>query len=673
MTAVQFLLGLVRLAAVVLPAVVIAGLLRRRLLAVRGPIGALVECVLGLSELLVASEAVGLVGLLRAAVLIPVQVLIAVVAWRMVAARNCTAPACPISAPPDRSGGSLAAAVAVIVVAGQWLVQTADALGAGMFNFDTLWYHMPFAARMAQTRSVTGIQFTQADPFVAYFPANSELYHAIGLVSLGSDLASPLLNLGWLAAALLAAWCIGRPWGIERQTLIAGCLVMSLPVLSGTQPGEAFNDVVGLAMLLAGTALAVNAQGERAALAVAGLAFGIAVGTKFTFLVPAFALVVGFALVGAALARRRSLWALVLPVALTGSWWYLRNLIAVGNPLGLQLHVGPLTLPGPTSALAKASQQTVFSEVSHLSLWGSRFAPGLAHAIGPLWPIVLALYLLSVLFGVRSADAAVRAIAVAAGLTGISYLFLPTGASAIEQGTTLFQVNLRYATPALALGVVVLPVILRLRAPGLLKALGPGLVALLCVTQLEHALLPSQPARHVAFLAIAAGIAVAVLGGRAIRQRPRVVVGVLSLGLLLGAAIGLFAVQRHYFARRYLVGDRTDPGLGAIYRWAQGVADAHVALYGTVQQYPLYGARDTNAVTYLGTTSGGGGFHPVATCRAWRTAINDGGYRYVVLTPAPTAAIPAAWTRASPAAHIVVGVGEDDVFELTGRLDPGAC
>lgn len=90
----------------------------------------------------------------------------------------------------------LAALLATGVAVTQWAVQTADSLGSGMPSFDTLWYHMPFAARFAQTGSVTAIQFTQADPFVAYYPANSELLHAVGIVAMRSDLLSPLLNLG---------------------------------------------------------------------------------------------------------------------------------------------------------------------------------------------------------------------------------------------------------------------------------------------------------------------------------------------------------------------------------------------------------------------------------------------------------------------------------------------
>jgi hypothetical protein len=685
MTAMQFVLGVGRLAGIVLPALIAAHLIRRHWLDVTGAVGVLVEAVIAFSVVLVVAEVLGLVGLMRPATLIPVLVLIAGIVWWIARGRTASTalPVIPsgiesrakspgLGSGPGRDLTTVYALV--VVVSAQWCVQTANALGTGMANFDTLWYHMPFAAQMAQTGSVTGIQFTQADPFVAYYPANSELFHAIGIVALHNDFLSPLLNLVWLAVALLAAWCLGRPWRVQRLTLIAGCLVSSLPVLSGTQPGEAFNDIVGLAMLLAGTAVVVNAADDRRLLAVAGLALGIAVGTKFTFAIPAFVLVAGFVVCSTRGSRWRVLGALVLPLALTAGWWYLRNLVAVGNPEGLQLHLGPITLPGPTSPLESASQQTVFSEISHLSLWGSRFAPGLDHALGPIWPVVLLIYVAAIVAGILVAgDPRVRVIAITAAVTGISYLFLPTGASAIEQGTTLFQVNLRYATPALALGIMLVPIALRLRAPRVLGVLGPVLVAMLVEAQFEHSLWPSQPARHLVFLLAAAVVAAAIFYARAIPRQSRPILVVAALGLLLAAGAATFVIQRHYFDHRYLTGDKTEPVLGAIYGWAQGVAHARIALYGNVQQYPLYGARDTNEVDYLGTQTGDG-FRPITTCQSWRTIINEGHYRYVVLTPAPTAPVPIAWTQTDPAAHLLLRPATDAyVFEVTGELSPGQC
>ncbi len=705
MTVGEFILGAVRLGAIVLPAWLLAARLRKRWLTTSGALALLAQTTVALSVLLLAGELLGLLALARAPELIALLWAAAALGWGLLgrtdadarrprvppaegeAHRPRVAPAAPAtpSARPARSPGGrtavVAALVGVVVVGAQWALQTADALGSGMFNFDTLWYHMPFAAHFAQTGSTTGILFTQADPFVAYFPANSELLHAIGIVALHGDFLSPLLNLLWLALTLLAAWCVGVRWRVQALTLAAGCLVLALPVLSGTQPGEAFNDIPGLACLLAGAALAASAREDSATLVVAGLALGVAAGTKLTFLVPAFALLAGLGATAARGRRGRVLGALGAPLALTGGWWYLRNTIAVGNPIGLALHLGPLALPGPRSPLADASQQTVFSELSHVSLWGSRFAPGLDHALGPLWPVVLALLLAAILAGaLLVSDSMVRVIALVAAAAGLSYLFLPTGATGIEQGTSQFQVNVRYATPALALGIVLVPIIVRVRAPRAtraLSALGPGLALLLLLTQLEHSLWPRQTARHLAFLAGGAGIAGVAAGAwrsrrlLKLRELPRTALAAGACAALLAVGAAAFAAQRHYFERRYLVGDATNPALGAIYRWAQGVAHARIALYGTVEQYPLYGARDTNTVDYLGIGTADGGYRPISSCATWRGKLTAGRYAYVVLTPAPTSAVALAWTAADPAARLLLHPAPDYyVFSINGR-SPG--
>ena len=163
-----------------------------------------------------------------------------------------------------------------------------------------------FAAQFAQTGSVTGIQFTQADPFVAYYPASSELFHALGIVAWRNDFLSPLLNLGWMALALLAAWCAGRRWGVQWLTLAGGAFLVSLPVLSGTQPGEAFNDIVGLASLMAAVALILLPRRGWLELLGAGLGLGLAAGTKYTFLVPGVILIAGVIVASTPRERRRA-------------------------------------------------------------------------------------------------------------------------------------------------------------------------------------------------------------------------------------------------------------------------------------------------------------------------------------------------------------------------------
>ena len=77
---------------------------------------------------------------------------------------------------------------------------------------------MPFAAHIAQTGSVTELLFTDPLYLNWFYPQNSELLHADGLLLLGNDFLSPLLNLAWLGLALLAALVHRAPLrGRRRQ------------------------------------------------------------------------------------------------------------------------------------------------------------------------------------------------------------------------------------------------------------------------------------------------------------------------------------------------------------------------------------------------------------------------------------------------------------------------
>ncbi len=595
---------------------------------------------------------------------------------------------------------------ALAVVIAQWCEGTANALGGGMLDFDSLWYHMPFAARLAQTGSVTAIQFTQADPYVAYYPANSELFHGIGIAALHGDLLSPFLNLLWAAVFLLACWCVGERWRVQRHALLAGCLVLALPVLSTTQPGQAFNDAAGLAMLLAGIALLANAGAQRPMLAVAGLAVGLAVGTKVTFLVPGLTIVLAAPLLAPIGERVRALALLAGGVALTGGWWYFRNALDVGNPIGQRLQIGPLVLAGPRSALAAEQQGTVLANIKHLSLWGSRFVPGLAHALGFLWPVVLLATVFGCLAGLALLrDPLARVIALTGSAAGIVYFVLPTSASGIAQGTTLFEANLRYATPAIALGTLLVPILLSRRRPQLL---GPGSLVLLVVlvaSQLESSVWPADPARHAAFLA---GLVVLMLlpalarrlgaataarfggsgrngegvtgrvGGALTGGREAAFTALAGIAVVVALATAAFLVQRHYYGRRYLTGagvSGTDVNSdGGLYKWAQHISHARIALYGALTQYPLVGARDTNRVDYLGRRTSDGGFAPIADCRLWRSTVNAGHYDYLVLSPGPTGQVPLTWTAADPAVTLILRPSPRYyVFRLHAALRASLC
>ena len=683
MSAAQLLLALLRLALIALPAFALASRVRRRYLPEQTAESFLVQVVVAVSVLLVVAELLGLVSQLRSGPLIAAMLLVAGLCALLLRPEEGRGALSALTMEAARLRGAvferrpttIAALLAVAVVSAHWLLASANSLGAGMASFDSLWYHMPLAAGFAQTGSVSSLHFTLADAYTAYYPANAELLHAIGIVALHSDLLSPLINLMWMAVALVAFWSIGRRWEVRAQTLAMGCLALSVPVLGSTQPGQAFNDIPGLAMLLTAAALATNADGRPIMLIAAGLALGFAVGTKLTFIVPALVLCAGVVTLNRRPGLRRALGLVLGPLVLTSAWWYLRNAIADGNPLGLHLQVGPVGLAGASSPLASHEQGTVIANLEHFSRVGSHFASGLFHSLGPAWPLLVALTVLGMVWGTLCRGAPeVRLL----GLTGMAgaivYFFLPTSASDIQHQASLFEVNLRYLMPAIVFGLPLLPMLLALRGPRALPFVAPTAFGLLLITQLNRSLWLSQPGRHVVFMSVVLTIAVlVVLGLYVVARGQRALVGVMAVLLCGGFALA-YAVQRHYFQRRYLVGGHGEQGQGAVYRWAQGVSHARIALYGIATQYPLYGARVTNRVDYLGRRAADGSFLPIGDCRTWRATINRGHYEFVVLTPAPTRAIPISWTVPDPAAALVMMPTADDyVLRLRGPLDVRRC
>ena len=242
--------------------------------------------------------------------------------------------------PPHPSLPTLIALAIAAVAVVEFGLDVRPKLGTGMTGFDSTWYHGPFAAGFFQTGDTWGLHFI-APQFLAWFyPANSEVFHAIGMAAFDRDIASPLLNLGWFAGCLVACWCIGRPFGVAPFSLALGAFALSVPAFAD-QAGEARNDIVGLFFLLAAVVVAVNAWSENdrrlptGALIVAGLAVGLAAGTKLNFLLPAVVFVGGLVVIAPTGQRWRALAAAGLPALAGGGYWYLRNLVHTGNPAAL--------------------------------------------------------------------------------------------------------------------------------------------------------------------------------------------------------------------------------------------------------------------------------------------------------------------------------------------------
>ena len=199
----------------------------------------LVEAIVGVALLIWISEMLGVVRLLYAGALVGASVLLAgcgrvparagaepgrPVGWRVVEGwpsetrvadrrrrpRTDTTRGRPPGTSIGRAGHGRRRSRLVVA---HWALTTRHALDRGIFNFDSLWYHLPFAAEMVQSHSVTGMHYTDTVFTNWFYPQNSELLHAVGILLTERDTLSLFLNFGWLAVAFLAAWCIGRPYG----------------------------------------------------------------------------------------------------------------------------------------------------------------------------------------------------------------------------------------------------------------------------------------------------------------------------------------------------------------------------------------------------------------------------------------------------------------------------
>jgi len=524
-----------------------------------------------------------------------------------------------------------------------------------MTGFDSTWYHGPFAAGFFQSGNTWNLHFI-APQFLAWFyPANSEVLHAVGMLAFSRDLLSPLLNLGWFVGCLVAAWCIGRPYRVGPVSLGLGAIALSVPALSD-QAGEARNDVVGIFFLLAAVAVAVNAWAARddegglplGAVAVVGLAAGLAGGTKLNFLLPCATLVLGLAVIAVPGRRWKTLAVAALSALAGGGYWYLRNLAHTGNPLPWVKHLGPITLPAPEQALGGREGHSVLGYLTDGSVWSGWFLPGLHHGLTIFWPLLGALALGGLLLCLRRrAGPMLRVVALAGLAAGLAWLVAPTSASGPTEMPHGFESGLRYLAPALVLGLALLPAVPPLRR------------RLAHFSSSSRFVSPSATKRE---LGLSWGRG-ATLG--------------VGVALVVLVVIAGYPIQRHYLERRYASPSFTTPGLNAAFEWSSNISNSRIATTST-RQYPLFGTDLSNHVDYIGEQRPHGGFTPPTTCPAWRKLINAGSYDYVVATRdriepgKPSYPPTAAWTT-GPGAEVILSKPPTVVFRITARFNSAAC
>jgi hypothetical protein len=378
-------------------------------------------------------------------------------------------------------------------------------------------------------------------------------------------------------------------------------------------------------------------------------------------------------------------------IAAGGGFWYARNLFHSGNPLPWIDELGPISLPAPDVALELRPPFSVAHYATDFDVWREWFGPGLADSIGPLWPAVLVLVVaaaaVAVGTGLRRGDGD-RLLPVLGGVvlvTLIAYLFTPLTASGPEGTPEGFVWNLRYIAPALALGLILLPLLPPLRGARTRLAVTAGLFVLLAI---QIARLEVWDFGHEAWAIGSALLVLAVLAGgwwlvtRPVERRPsRLALAAGAAGLAAVAIVVGYLEQDRHAEKRYasvLEGLHLDEAI----EWAKPLRDARIATAGrggVFFQYGFYGDELANEVQWLGVPGPRGAWLPIESCEGFREALNDGDYEYVVTTydrrfpGADQTSREREWIVRDPAAEALQSDGPVTVYELTGELDPAGC
>lgn len=609
----------------------------------------------------------------------------------------------------------MAAVIAITLFS--WGITTQHAWDRGIFNFDSLWYHLPFAVDMVQTHSVVGMHHVETVFTNWFYPQNSELLHAVGILLTGRDTLSLFLNLAWLAIAFLAAYCVGRPYGRGALTAVAAAILLECHTLVVRDPGAAKNDLAAAALLLASIAILVEAWSrrprpsegvvevgsarrdeaqphpggmERWAVAAAGLAAGLAAGTRVTGLAMAAALTVAVVV----LAPRGRRWAAAgwwfLPALAGGAFWYLRNLVVAGNPLPEVKSLGPISLPHPERLQEGRPDLTIAHYATDTGVWRHYFAPALHEAFGVLWPLVLFAATVAALWALlRGRDRIVRWVGVAALFGLVAYLFTPLSAAGAEGEPVGFGINIRYVIPALLAGIVLVPLPRQLDPPRRRWWLLGALVLVFLVTNRPDQAIHDKGRIFALLLVMLAVVIPALL--LLLRDHgtaPRTTAAAVAVFAVFLVAIG-YPIQRHYLEHRFAnTGSHEEqiPGMGldSAYRWARGLHDARIGLVGTTAGfagYGFYGTDLSNHVQYLGEEGPHGAFNAIPTCAGFRAAVNEADLDYLVTAPFlnflhPSEPIPSPekrWLLGEKSVRPIVRSGPITVWKLNGQLNPQAC
>jgi hypothetical protein len=322
-------------------------------------------------------------------------------------------------------------ALAIVVGLGAMLAAASLTVGfrGGLSDHvETHNYHYSAVAHFVQGGSLWSLPYQNPAFFTATAPNGSELLGAEVALATGGD----QLQYGWLLPlggllVVLSAAALARELS---QRALPGALV-ALAVLAspfgffGTH--SIANDILPVGGVIAAFALILIARrtDSRPLVVLAGIALGLAMGTKFTAVVPAGLVV----LAAVILLRPRPTGLLTVPgiVVLAGPW-LVRNAIAVSNPVYPQrVGVGDVELfPGYSGPLEQFNS-TVGGFVLRFQTGAMGTWADLAKRFyGPLLLAALVGLVLGFRYAIRGRDLVLAVASALASLCLVAYAAMPT-------------------------------------------------------------------------------------------------------------------------------------------------------------------------------------------------------------------------------------------------------
>lgn len=226
-------------------------------------------------------------------------------------------------------------------------------------NWDSMHYHL---ARVAAWHAQGHLgYFPTHNAIENVYPQNAELLVLWTVTFLGRDLLAGLPQLLASLAAGASVFVIARRLGYERGPAAFSALLFPTLTIVALESVTTQNDLIEASFVAAAVAFALGRT--RAETVLAGIALGLAAGTKLTFL---YALPVLVAMGLIALPRRRLVelcCAAIAGFAALGMAGYVQNIVETGRPQGKAREVSSLpphvTFGGTVSSIVRTGYRLV--------------------------------------------------------------------------------------------------------------------------------------------------------------------------------------------------------------------------------------------------------------------------------------------------------------------------